>query len=67
MTIDDDGNVYLTTDAVMVYNANGELIKRIETPERPSNITFGGPKKDTLFITARKSLYKIKTNTTAPQ
>jgi gluconolactonase len=60
MTIDDKGNVYLTSGKVWVYNPKGELIKEIEVPERPSNVCFGGKKRNVLFITARKGVYTLK-------
>jgi len=60
MTIDNKGNVYLTTNAVRVYNKKGELIETIEVPEGPANVTFGGKDNQTLFITARTSLYSIR-------
>lgn len=63
MTIDNEGNVYLTTNAVAVYNKNGEKIETIEVPEQPSNICFGGKDKKTLFITARTSLYSVRMRT----
>lgn len=63
MTIDVEGNVYLTEAAVLVFNPAGELIQRVETPERPANVAFGGPNNDMLFITARTSLYSVKTRT----
>jgi gluconolactonase len=59
MTIDARGNVYLTTDVVAVYNRQGERIDEIKVPERPANVTFGGPENKTLFITARTSLYAV--------
>jgi len=59
MTIDEHGNIYLTNEAVKVYCCAGNRIATIEVPERPSNVTFGGPDRKTLFITARKSLYSI--------
>ncbi len=59
MTIDNEGNIYLTTDAVVVYNKNGEKIDTIEVPEGPSNVCFSGKDKQTLFITARTSLYSV--------
>jgi len=62
MTIDTKGNIYLTKKAVKVYNSKGEIIETIEIPERPSNVTFAGKNKKTLFITARKSIYEIKMN-----
>ena len=60
MTIDNKGNVYLTSGKVWVYNPKGELIQEIEVPERPSNVCFGGKKRDILFITARKGVYTLK-------
>ena len=59
MTVDSEGNVYLTTDVVSVYDAKGNQIETIEVPERPANVCFGGSDKQTLFITARTSLYSI--------
>lgn len=61
MTIDQDGNVYLTMGKVWVYSPKGELIEEIEIPESPSNICFGGKDKNILFITARTSVYTLKT------
>jgi gluconolactonase len=60
MTIDNEGNIYLTTRAVLVYNKKGEKIETIEVPEGPANVTFGGKDKKTLFITARTSLYSVR-------
>lgn len=60
MTIDKKGNVYLTNKSVSVYNAKGEHLTRIEVPEQPSNVCFGGKKRNILFITARKSVYTVK-------
>jgi len=63
MTIDTKGNIYLTSGAVKIYNSKGEQIETIDIPEKPSNVTFTGKDKKTLFITARKSIYEIKMNT----
>ena len=60
MTIDNEGNIYLTTDIVPVYNKEGQKIQTIKVPEAPANVTFGGKDKQTLYITARTSLYSIK-------
>ncbi|MCK9412804.1 MAG: SMP-30/gluconolactonase/LRE family protein [Prolixibacteraceae bacterium] len=60
MTIDNLGNVYLTNKSVSVYSRKGEHIGRIEVPEEPSNLCFGGKKRDILFITARTSVYTLK-------
>lgn len=59
MTIDDQGNVYLTWQAVSVFDPQGNLVQTIEVPERPANVCFGGKDGKTLFITARTSLYAL--------
>ena len=64
MTLDIDGNIYITGKGVDIYRPNGEKISHIDVPEDwCGNICFGGPNRDTLFITASKSLYSIKTTT----
>ena len=59
LTMDSRGNVYLTGKSVTVYSRKGEKIAEIEIPEGPANVTFGGADNQTLFITARTSLYSI--------
>jgi gluconolactonase len=60
MTIDKQGNVYLTFGKVLIYNSKGEKLGEIELDESPSNLCFGGRKRDILFITARTSVYVLK-------
>ncbi|SHE39691.1 gluconolactonase [Mariniphaga anaerophila] len=62
MTIDNKGNVYLTMGKVWVYSPGGELVREIEFPENPSNVCFGGKKRNVLFVTARTSVYTLKMN-----
>ena len=62
MTIDNEGNIYLTSGKVWVYNPKGELIEEIEFPESPSNVCFGGKDRNILFVTARKGVYTLKMN-----
>ena len=62
MTIDNQGNVYLTNKTVSVFDKNGKKIAAIEVPEQPSNVCFGGKKRNILFITARTSVYTLKMN-----
>jgi len=59
MTIDNDGNIYLTTGGVVVYDKQGKKIETIDVPESPANVCFGGRDNQTLFITARTSLYSV--------
>jgi len=64
MTIDNEGNVYLTGKGVTVFNSAGEKIDHIDINEGwTANVTFGGKDHDTLFITASKSLYAVKMRT----
>jgi gluconolactonase len=61
MTIDSEGNVYLTSGpAVQVFSPGGQQVENIRVPEQPANVCFGGKDKQTLFITARTGLYAVK-------
>jgi gluconolactonase len=62
MTIDDQGNVYLTNGVTRVFAKDGKKIEEIRTPESPANVCFGGKDKQTLFICARSGFYSIKMN-----
>jgi gluconolactonase len=65
MTVDTQGRIYATGDqGVYVFNPDGTQATLIPTPERPSNCTFANDGQ-TLYITARTSLYRITLNTTA--
>ena len=49
MTIDHQGNVYLTGKGVTVYDPQGKKIEHIEIPEPwTANVCFAGPKRKTL-------------------
>jgi len=63
MTIDDKGNVYLTGKGVIVFDPSGKKIEQILVPGEPwtANVCFGGKDRKTLFITACKGLYSIRT------
>jgi gluconolactonase len=61
MTIDDQGNIYLTGHGVTVFDKNGQKIEHIDVDEPwTANVSFGGPDHSTLFITASKCLYSIR-------
>jgi gluconolactonase len=61
MTIDKQGNVYLTGDGVTVFSPAGERIGHIAV-DAPwtSNVTFGGRDRNILFITATDSVYTLE-------
>jgi len=60
MTLDSEGNLYLTSSGVSVYRPDGTHLGMIVVPERPANVCFGGKDRKVLFITARTSLYSIQ-------
>ena len=61
MTIDSEGNIYLTGQGVTVFDKAGEKIEHIAIDEGwTANVCFGGRDMQTLFITASDSLYAIK-------
>jgi gluconolactonase len=61
MTIDDEGNVYLTGKGVTVFDREGKQIEHIAVDEPwTANVCFGGKDRHTLFITASKSLYGLR-------
>ena len=62
MTIDQEGNVYLTGQGVFVFDKTGKQIEHIEVKEPwTANVCFGGKDMQTLFITASKGLYAVRT------
>jgi gluconolactonase len=63
MTLDADGDVYLTGKGVTIYNKQGVKIGHIPIDEPwTANLCFGGVNKDVLFITASTAFYAVKMN-----
>ena len=61
MTIDDQGNVYLTGKGVTVFDSDGKQIEHIDVAEPwTANVCFGGKDRHTLFITASKNFYSLQ-------
>jgi gluconolactonase len=61
MTLDNEGNVYLTGKGVTVFDKTGKQIAQIAIPEAwTANVCFGGKDRHTLFITASKSVYGLR-------
>lgn len=60
MTMDKEGNIYVTGNGVTVYNKDGKKIEHIEIPEKwTANVCIGGKNRDQLFITASQAVYTI--------
>jgi gluconolactonase len=59
LAVDGEGNLFITSAAgIQVFSKAGELLGIIRVPEQPANCAFGGPDNKTLYITARKGLYR---------
>jgi gluconolactonase len=64
---DVEGNLWCSSNAgrsvgysgVTVWSPQGKLIGRIRLPEVAANVSFGGPKRNRLFICASQSLYAV--------
>jgi hypothetical protein len=55
-----DGNIYIANGQVFVYNPEGKEIARIDVPQRPINIIFGGANGRTLYILTHRALYSAE-------
>ena len=61
MTLDAEGNLYLTGKGVTVFNSAGRQIEHIPVPEPwTANVAFGGKDRKTLFITASEKIYGVQ-------
>jgi gluconolactonase len=58
--IDTKGRIWTSAgDGVHCYDPDGTLIGKVRIPEFVSNLTFGGEKRNRLFITGTTSLYSV--------
>ena len=65
MTIDSEGNVYLTGNGVTVFDPSGKQIEHIAVDAGwTANVSFGGKDRRTLFVTASEGLYAIRMRVT---
>ena len=66
MTLDSAGNVYLTGKGVTVFDKDGRKLGNIEVPRSwTANITFAGPDRNLLFITAMDAVFTLEMAVTA--
>ena len=61
MTVDVNGNLYITTHlGVEIFSPEGKRMGLVEFPEQPANVTFAGPNRTTMYVTARTGLYRVE-------
>jgi gluconolactonase len=62
MKVDEKGNLYVAARNVEVYTPEGAHLASIATHETPSNCAFGDGDFQSLYITARCSVYRVRLN-----
>jgi sugar lactone lactonase YvrE len=63
MKIDQEGNIYCTgPGGIWLFDGNGRYLGRIVMSEVPANLAWGDADWRTLYITARTSLYRLRTS-----
>jgi len=60
VAVDAAGNVYVANGQVFAFDPAGQPLGRIDVPDRPLQLIFGGPAKRTLFILTHHALYAVK-------
>jgi gluconolactonase len=61
MVVDVKGNLYFTTHlGVEIVSPSGKHLGLVTFPEQPANVTFAGPDRKTMYVTARNGLYRVK-------
>lgn len=61
MRVDAEGKLWIAArDGVRAFAPSGQAAGKIQVAEQPANLSFGGADRQTLYITARTSLYRIR-------
>jgi hypothetical protein len=59
VAVDGQGRVFVANGQIFTYAPNGQPSGRIDVPERPLQLIFGGPDRGTLFVLTQHSLYAV--------
>ena len=62
LKVDESGNLYIAANQIEVYSSEGAHLGAIRSYDTPSNCAFGDPDFQSLYITARTSLYRVRLN-----
>jgi sugar lactone lactonase YvrE len=60
VAVDSRGRVYVANGEIFVYDPTGKQIGRIDVPERPLQLVFGGSDRKTLFVLTHHALYAVR-------
>jgi len=64
MKVDVKGNLFVTGPlGIWVWDAEGHHIGTVVVPETPANLAWGDADYQTLYITAKSSVYQLRTKT----
>ncbi len=70
MTVDAGGNLYVTVPilkSIQVIDPNGKTLGMIPLPNTPTNCTFAGADRKTLYVTTAKVVYALPMQATGHQ
>jgi len=59
VAVDRQGRVFVANGQIFQYAPDGQLVGRIDVPERPTQLIFGGEDGKTLFVLTHHSLYAV--------
>lgn len=63
MKVDEQGNIYSTgPGGVWIFSPEGKPLGTILISEKAANVTWAGPDRKTLYITASSSIYRVHLN-----
>ncbi|HYL38897.1 MAG TPA: SMP-30/gluconolactonase/LRE family protein [Bryobacteraceae bacterium] len=60
--VDEKGNLYVAANKIEVYTPEGKPLGSIALAEQPSNCAFGDEDLESLYITARTSVFRVRLN-----
>ena len=64
MKVDMEGRIYCTgSEGCWVFDSSGNHLGTIRLPEIPANCAWGGPDNQTMFFTARTSVFTMRMKT----
>jgi gluconolactonase len=62
LSTDEKGDLFVAGRYVYIYSPKGEQLREIKLSETPSNLTFGDPDFQSLYVTTHTAVYRIRLN-----